>query len=177
MLVQKELKNAYIGMVKEFTLSAVPDWDVNTYINIAQSWFKVTKVTMKYTCNVGSHVNTWARISWNNNTTDRYWLWFTHTWSTNLIQITWHINNASDTIFYTTSRNTGTNYVEFIMERGTTTIKCSWANTLNYSYTQTTAEKNIVETIMNSATINCYASRQVATLSDVEITVGYEPIS
>ena len=164
------------GVTETYTLSDVPTGDVNKYISIAKSWYKVTKVKFEYTNTIPQNpANNWVRISWNSNTTDRYWIWFTFTSSNPYIVINWHINNQSDTVFLNTSRNNWTNNVVFTIEREQKTLVCSWANTINQTYTMTGAEKNIVATIMNSATINVYSSRDNWwTVSDITITVTYE---
>jgi len=164
---------------KKYVLSNIPDWDVNTYISIAISWYKVNKIKFEYTNTIPQDpANNFVRISWSNNTTDRYWIWFTFTSANPRLLINWHINNQEDTNFLETTRNNWTNNVVFTIEREQKTLVCSWANTINQIYSMTDAEKNIVATIMDSATINAYASRDLGwTVSDINITVTYEPIS
>lgn len=173
-----ELKGAYIGEYIEqtYTLTWVPTGDINTYISIAKSWYKVSSVKFTYTTTVWTSENSWVRISWNNSNVDRYWIWVTtNNPSTNVIKIDWRLNSWSDNLFKTYSRNTWTNNVEFTIKRWTSTLIVSGANTVNETWTQTTTEQNIVGTIMNSSTMNCYASRDAWwTVSDITITVTYE---
>ena len=170
-----DLKNAYIGEPRtEYTLTDVPTWDVNKYISIAKSWHTVEKVEFSYTSTLQSNDNDWVRISWTNNTANRYWIWFTHANSIPQIQVNWNINSASPTMFQTFSIQNWTHNIKFTIESWTTKLEVTWANTISQTWTQTTAEKNIVDTVLNSSTINAYASRaNGATLSDIVIKVWY----
>lgn len=175
-MFEHSLKNAYIGEPRtEYTLTDVPTWDVNKYISIAKSWHTVEKVEFSYTSTLQStNDNDWVRISWTNNTANRYWIWFTHVNNTPQIQVNWNINSASPTMFQTFSPQNWTHNVKFTIESWTTKLEVTWANTISQTWTQTTAEKNIVDTVLNSSTINAYASRDNgATLSDIVIKVWY----
>lgn len=171
-------KQVYPWTITEtYTLTWVPDWDVNKYISIAKSWHRVNKVIFKYSNTTSvTNSNNWVRISWNSNTVNRYWIWYTYTSWVWQVLVNWNINSQSLTNFYTASKWSWTSNVIFTIERWKTTLVSTWATTINTSWTQTTAEQNIVETVMNSATINAYASRNNWwTVSDITITVIYEP--
>ena len=174
---QPELKNSYIGEYisqQTFTLSDVPTGDVNKYISIAKNWYKVSEVKFKYTNTILSnwYADNRVRISWAASTTNRYWIWFSY----GVIQVSWRINWQDDSYFFETAKNTWTTNTEFTITRDNWTIVCSWANTLNYTSTMSSSEKNVVATIMNSNTINAYCSRNNWTIvSDVTVTVTYEP--
>jgi hypothetical protein len=160
-------------VTRTFTITEVPDWDVNKYISIAKSWYKVSKVKFQYTNTTSNQIDdNRVRISWSNNTTNRYWIWFS--WS--VIQVSWRINWQTDSYFFETAKNAWTTNTEFTITRDNWTLVCSWANTINQTYSMSSSEKNIVATIMNSNTINAYCSRNNWTIvSDVTVTVTYEP--
>lgn len=175
-----KIKKIHVGtqqvrpMTYTYTLTWVPDWDVNKYISIAKSWYKVSKVIFKYSNTILSNwrADNRVRISGSNNTTNRYWIWFSY----GVIQVSWRINWQDDSYFFETNKNTWTTNTEFTITRDNWTIVCSWANTLNQTSTMGSSEKNIVATIMNSNTINAYCSRDNGTVvSDVIVTVTYEP--
>jgi len=177
-----ELKNAYIGEYIEetFTISNVPNNNSNVYVNIAKSWKTVKEVTFELTANnnwgtSSSERDCYFRISWSNNTTNRYgWAaQFYNGVNVNTFKVLGRINNNADTEFKTwpSLQTNWINTLKLVIGRDWGTKIVNWASE---SWTYTTAEKNIVDTIMNSSTINAYASREWwVTISTVNITVTY----
>lgn len=163
-----------------YTITDLPNTNTNKYISIAKSWYVVNSVVFEFTSvwTTNSNNDCYFRISSTNSSVNRYWWWvmYKQSWNTlNVFRVLWRLNNASDTMFReNTSLISGswTNTVRLAFDRN------SWSYTINWTtttWTHGTSEKNIVETIMNSSTINAYASRQWwATIDNLTITITYE---
>ena len=179
-----ELKNDYIGEYVEqtYTITNVPNDNSNKYVNIAKSWYTVQSVTIWLTStdSWNTNNNTYFRISWSNNTTNRYWWCTIYNGTdysiTDLFRIVWRLNWATDTTFVdNVSINSSSNTVKLEIFRDSCKYTINWSTT---THTYETSEQNVVQTIMNSSTINAYVSRQNwCTISDVTITVTYTPNS
>ena len=183
-----EIKNVYIWTtpVKEvyvwttkvrpseitetYTISNVPNNNSNVYVNIAKSWYTVKSVKFKCTASSfsSSSSTVYMMCASNNSNKNRYWPVLLQTETTIIGRLNW----ASNTVFQ--EKSSSPNY----------TFSCelsynSWTMTINgttYNWTPTTAEKNIINTIFSSSTMNVYASREyVSTLSNIEVIVTYKP--
>ena len=182
-----DLKNAYIGYVKEYTLdgSTVPNTDTNVYVDITQSWYTISRVILEWsvTYSWGATYSSdfWCRLSYTNNTQTRWWLWLPF-WSihqngsnVNKWNPWWYgkvdgrYQNGATTIFKAMSSNAW-------VQVGTDTFRLDiWENgaicTVNSdteTWTYTTAEKQIISSIFGSSTAKFYASRSN--------TSGYWPV-
>lgn len=183
MQTENPLQNAYIGEYVEwqqtFVITNVPNDNSNVYTSIAQSWKTIESVKFELTTSWTSNYpnDVYFRISWTNNTTNRYgggvlYRDGAYTDINNAV-IRGRINGNTDGIFWPTISVNAfqTNTISLKIGRESWIYIVNWTTqTWNY----TTTEKNIVETILNSWTTNAYASRQGgASLSDVVVTVIY----
>ena len=179
-----ELKNAYIGEYVEevytITGSSVPNDNSNVYKSIAKSWYTIQSVTIEISADnngitTSSYRTVFCRLSWSNNTTHRYWLWFFFydAGNENTLKIVWRKDNNSDVTFQTWPSLTSNWYNNAIL-----TINRDWATRtvgwVSYSRTYTASEKSIVETVLNTWTTNFYVSRVWGvTISNIVARVRY----
>lgn len=163
-----------------YTISNVPNDNTNQYISIAKSWYVVNSVVFEFTSVWTSNTpnDCYFRISSTNSSVNRYWWWIQYRddWTTrNRFAVIWRLNNNSDTQFrenFSLISDSWTNTVRLAFDRNGWSYTINWTTTTR---THGTSEKNMVETIMNSSTINAYASRQGwATIAPLNISVTYE---
>ena len=161
-------------IISSYTISSIPTSDTNKYINVARSWYTIQSVKFNFSTQWNW---TFVHISSNNSTSYRYWVacWYNTSqtyWDSCAIRWrlwgseTWYRNI---TPFDRQQQNT----VEFFISRnGNCYITVNWTKT---SYTASSSELNVIQTIMNLSNMNCYASQDGANLSwnKVDIEVAY----
>lgn len=159
---------------KNYTISNIPTNDTNIYVNVAQSWKTIKSVKLSFTATYISGQACFPTLSSNNSSSDRYWMSFGY-WSNwnqqQKLAIRWRLNWASDSFYRETAISSGTNTVEFIVNRD---WNCSYTlNGTTTTYTATGVELNIIQTIMNLSNMNVYCSQTASILSwnkvDVEV--------
>lgn len=176
------IKEAYVWDVKvrprgveNYTLSNIPTSDTNKYINVSQSWKTIQSVKFSFSTQWNW---TFVHISSNNSNSSRYGVacWYnTSQTYWNSCAIRWRLNWASDTWYrqVTQYNRQQQNTIEFLISRdGNCYITVNWTKT---SYTASSSELNVIQTIMNLSNMNCYASQDGALISwnKVDIEVAY----
>ena len=162
-------------IISSYTISSIPTSDTNKYINVAKSWYTIQSVKFNFST---KWYGTFVHISSNNSNSSRYWVacWYNtsgYTWDSCAIR--WRLNGASDSWYRNVTPYNGQqqNTIEFLISRnGNCYITVNWTKT---SYTASSSELNIIQTIMNLSNMNCYASQNGANLSwnKVDIEVAY----
>ena len=184
--VETPIKNMYIGDVREvweYTISNIPTDDSNVYVNVTRSWKTIQSVKFNLTCSYIQNRNAFVFISSNASNTNRYW--FTFRWDTTTvyeytwswIYIRWRLNNSSDESIFRKIPNwfstSSPNVIEYTINKDwNCSLTCNWQTT---SFTATSSELTMLQTIINSSTMNVYSSQSWSIISwnKVDVIVTY----